>query len=204
MLLRTVSISKSSGFQKDLRVDACGCPCALGMNVFEVLKPALLLPFKEPISLHLPHHFACLTLNSRCAIPAISPQPLPQWSKLLMDGFAIDCLPACYSSSVPSLLLSVCFWLLSLYPLYGQNPNPPSPFPLLKKSSILQFGKGLGGLRLTFTHSSPELRKSLASCPLIPALQIALSLSSRFPSLFFFLPLYLYTRLVQGMRGIIA
>lgn len=104
-----------------------------------------------------------------------------------MDCFAVDfLLVTCYSVSVPPvLLLRVSFWLLSLYPLSLEPSLPPFENP------ILQFGKGLGGFRLTFTHSPPEPRKSLASCPMIPALQIALSL---FLPLFFplLLPLYLY------------
>lgn len=73
------------------------------------------------------------------------------------------------------------------------TPSPLS-FPLSKCFSI-PFGKGLGGLRLTFTHSPPDSRQSLAGCPHDPCTSnCSLSLSHFFP----LLPLYLYILLRPG------
>lgn len=206
-----VSISKSSGFQWDLSVDACGWQSAWGMSVFEALKPALLLPFKWPITAPIcPYNLARLTLKSRCAIPAMCPQPklcriclAELHRQRLMDRFAIDCL-ACHLlfherpvSTVEHLFFGSCH-CTPLFLSWDLNPPLFSPF---KKSSSSIWEK----IRLVAFNFYPFISRSSQIPGQLPHdLQTARSLSL---SLLFFLSSYLCISIhgsFRGMRGIIA
>lgn len=122
----------------------------------------------------------------------------------LMDRFAIDCLlVTCYSLSVPSVLLSVCFWLMSLYPLFSWDSNlAPLSLSKILYCPIWERIRRVAFNFYPFISRILQIPGQLPHDPSTSNCSLSLPLSPIF--FFFFLPLYLYTLLFRGMRGIIA